>query len=259
MRIPVYQVDAFTDKLFGGNPAAVCPLTEWLPDATLQAIAAENNLSETSFFVARGDRFRLRWFTPVREVELCGHATLAAAYVIMNILDPPRETVSFDSAGGELIVKRDGGLLSMDFPSRPPRPCDPPAGMIEAVGGDPLEALYGQYYMLVYGSEAEVRDLNPDMKRLKSSGGAVIATAPSDEVDFVSRFFAPGYGIDEDPVTGSAHCTLIPFWRERKSKSRFRARQISARGGELHCEDRGARVAISGNAVLYLEGAIHLE
>ncbi|MDX9980334.1 MAG: PhzF family phenazine biosynthesis protein [Lentisphaeria bacterium] len=258
MRIPVYHVDAFTGRLFGGNPAAVCSLADWLPDATLQSIAAENNLSETAFFVSTGDRCSLRWFTPMREVELCGHATLAAAHVILNVLDPGRNAVAFDTASGELTVGRANGLLSMDFPSHPPRPFDPPTDLIESLGGDPLEVLEGQYPLVVYESEMEVRFLAPDMKRLALAGGTAIVTAPGEEVDFVSRFFAPGYGIPEDPVTGSAHCTLIPFWAQRKSKYCFLARQVSARGGELHCEDRGERVSIAGQAVLYMEGSIHL-
>ena len=258
MQLPIYQVDAFTSRVFGGNPAAICPLEEWLPAETMQAIAAENNLSETAFFVPEGDRYRLRWFTPAREVELCGHATLAAAHLILNRLQPGREAVTFDSLSGELIVKRDGERLAMDFPSRPPKPADLPREAIRAIGGAPLETLEGQYPMVVFGSEQEVRALDPDMRRLARALPSVIVTGPGDEVDFVSRFFAPGFGIDEDPVTGSAHCTLIPFWAQRRCKWWLSARQVSKRGGELYCEDRGQRVLIAGQAVLYMEGRIEI-
>ncbi len=258
MRIPLYQVDAFTSRLFGGNPAAVCPLEQWLPDETLQAIAAENNLSETAFFIRRDGRCLLRWFTPKVEVDLCGHATLAAAHVLLNVLAAGGDRVVFDTRSGELVVARDGDRLAMDFPSKPPQPCEPPPTLLEALGGEPIEVLRADYYLVVYGSEAEIRALAPDCRRLAPLDSPVIATAPGDEVDFVSRFFAPCFGIDEDPVTGSAHCTLIPFWTARKCKSWFEARQLSPRGGELYCEDRGDRVTIAGHAVLYLEGTIHL-
>jgi PhzF family phenazine biosynthesis protein len=259
VRIPIYQVDAFTSRLFGGNPAAVCPLDRWLPEATLQAIGMENNLSETAFLVRSGDRYHIRWFTPRVEVELCGHATLGAAHVVLEILEPGRASVTFDSRSGPLTVRRDGVRLAMDFPSRPPAPCEPPPGLIEALGGEPLEVLEGQYPLVVYGSEREVRELAPDFGRLARAAGSAIVTAPGDEADFVSRFFAPGYGIDEDPVTGSSHCTLIPFWAARQCKPWFEARQLSARGGELHCEDHGDRVTIAGQSVLYLTGTIEVE
>ena len=258
MRISIYQVDAFTSRLFAGNPAAVCPLDEWLSDATLQSIAAENNLSETAFIVRDADRFQLRWFTPAREVDLCGHATLAAAYVIFTRVQPEADRVVFDTRGGELTVMRSGDRLSMDFPSDPPVPCEPPPGMLEALGGQPLETLRGRYHLVVYASEREVRELQPDFRALGRLGGGVTVTAPGDEVDFVSRFFAPAFGIDEDPVTGSAHCLLIPYWAQRQCKSWLEARQVSARGGELSCEDHAERVTIAGEAVLYLEGTIEL-
>lgn len=259
MEIPLYQVGAFTATLFGGNPAAVCPLDEWLPDETLQAIAAENNLSETAFFVPKGERFHLRWFTPAVEVDLCGHATLASAYVIFNHLRPGEDTVLFDTRSGELTVVRDGDLLTMDFPAKPPESADPPPGLLEALGGEPVEILKADYWLVVYSSEAEVRMLAPNMTALASATGtAVIVSAASDEVDFVSRFFAPSMGIAEDPVTGSAHCTLTPFYSLRLSKPKLRARQVSARGGELVCEACDERVRISGRAVLYLTGTVHL-
>jgi PhzF family phenazine biosynthesis protein len=259
MKIALYQVDAFTSKLFGGNPAAVCPLEKWLPDAQLQAIAAENNLAETAFFVENGERYHLRWFTPECEVDLCGHATLATAYVILNELKKVKDHVVFDTRSGELSVQRDGRTLSMDFPSLAPSPCEPPAGLLEALGGDPLEVLKATYYLAVYGSEAEIRALKPDMTALASADRTpVIAASHGDDVDFVSRFFAPGFGVPEDPVTGSAHCTLTPFFAQRLCKTHFRARQISARGGELTCELRGERVIIAGDAVLYLRGVIEV-
>jgi PhzF family phenazine biosynthesis protein len=258
MQIPIYQVDAFTSKLFGGNPAAVCPLDEWLTSETLQAIASENNLSETAFYLKTGDRYHLRWFTPGLEVDLCGHATLATAHVLLNVLESDASQVVFDTRSGELKVKREGERLVMDFPSKPPTPADPPAGMLEALGGEPLEFFRGQYYMAVYQSEAEIRALAPDFNALSQMDDAVIVTAPgeSEDVDFVSRFFAPSFGIDEDPVTGSAHCTLTPFWTERQCKWWFDARQISKRGGELHCELQEDRVTLAGQAVLYLTGTI---
>ena len=256
MRIPIYQIDAFTPRLFGGNPAAVCPLGEWLPDETLQAIAAENNLSETAFYVPAGDRFRLRWFTPRREVPLCGHATLATAHLLLNVFESKANQVVFDTLSGELRVERDGDRLAMDFPAKPPRPGEPPEGMLAALGGEPLEFLRGHYYLAVYESEAEVRALRPDFPALATMDEAVIVTAPGDEVDFVSRFFAPTYGVDEDPVTGSAHCTLAPFWAERQCKPWLEARQLSERGGEIHCEYHDDRVILTGQSVLYLTGTI---
>lgn len=259
MTIPLYHVDAFTGRLFRGNPAAVCPLEEWLPDELLQAIAAENNLPETAFFVRRGERYHLRWFTPAVEVDLCGHATLASAFVIFEILDPARRRVDFDTRSGELSVLRQGERLAMDFPAKPPSPCEPPPGLLEALGGQPLEVLKADYYLVVYETEAAVRALRPNFGALRAAtADGVIAAAPGEEVDFVSRFFAPAYGIDEDPVTGSAHCTLIPFYAQRLGKWSLRARQVSARGGELDCEHRGERVRIAGEAVLYLEGRIRL-
>jgi predicted PhzF superfamily epimerase YddE/YHI9 len=259
MQIPLYQVDAFTNRLFAGNPAAVCPLEEWLPDALLQAIAAENNLSETAFFLRRGDRYELRWFTPSVEVDLCGHATLASAFVILRLLEPARERVEFDTRSGQLTVTRRGERLAMDFPAKPPLPCEPPPGLLEALGGEPLEVLKADYYLVIYETEAAVRALRPDFAALRAASGiGVIVAAPGERADFVSRFFAPAYGIDEDPVTGSAHSTLIPFYAQRLGKWSLEARQVSARGGELYCELQGDRVLIAGEAVLYLEGTIRL-
>jgi PhzF family phenazine biosynthesis protein len=257
MKIPIYQVDAFTSRLFAGNPAAVCPLEAWLEDATMQAIAAENNLSETAFFVPCGDRFHLRWFTPAVEVDLCGHATLATAFVIFSHLSPERDAVAFDTQSGELVVRRDGDRLAMDFPARPPQPVRPHERLVDALGTQPDEVLASRDYLVVYHDQDQVRTLQPDMELVAGLDRfAVIVTAPSRDCDFVSRFFAPAQGVAEDPVTGSAHCTLVPYWSKRLRKSRLHARQLSARGGELFCEDLGERVQIAGHVVLYLKGEI---
>ena len=259
MRIPLYQIDAFTSRLFSGNPAAVCPLEDWLEDGVLQAIAAENNLSETAFFVKRGERYHLRWFTPALEVDLCGHATLASAFVILNELEPSRDAVVFDTLSGELRVSRDGGLLSMDFPARPPEPCEVPPKLVAALGRAPQATLASRDLMAVFATEDEVRSMAPKMVLLAELDAfAVIVTAPGKEVDFVSRFFAPRAGIDEDPVTGSAHSTLVPYWAKRLDRPTLHAWQVSPRGGELWCEDRGNRVIIKGNSVRYLTGEVQL-
>jgi PhzF family phenazine biosynthesis protein len=256
MRIPLYQVDAFTSRLFAGNPAAVCLLESWLDEATMQAIAAENNLSETAFLVSRGERNELRWFTPTVEIDLCGHATLATAYILFQ-LHPDRARVAFETKSGELVVERDGDRLRMDFPSRAPAPCDIHPDLARALGKKPAQVLAARDYLCVYDSEQEVRALTPDMALLATVDRfAVIVTAPGADVDFVSRFFAPAGGVNEDPVTGSAHCTLIPYWSKRLGKTRLHARQVSARSGELYCEDLGARVTMAGYAALYLEGTI---
>ena len=259
MRIPIYQVDAFTSRLFGGNPAAVCPLTDWLPDATMQAIAAENNLAETAFFVPRGEGYLLRWFTPTVEVELCGHATLASAFVVTRIIDPERRSVRFETLqAGTLEVTRDGDLLALDFPSWPPEAEAADPRILEALGTAPPSGLVARGRTLaVYDRAQDVAALRPDFAALRRIPEAnVIATAPGDDVDFVSRYFAPNHGVDEDPVTGSSHCVLIPYWAARLGKELLTARQVSARGGELLCTLRGDRVTIAGRAVLYLEGTI---
>jgi PhzF family phenazine biosynthesis protein len=260
MQIPIYQVDAFSSRLFGGNPAAVCPLEHWLPYETMQSIAAENNLAETAFFVQDGRGYDLRWFTPTTEIDLCGHATLASAYVVMNHLSPGVSTVSFETRSGELVVRREEDLYSMDFPSRPPQHCDVHPRLIEALGTAPLDVQAARDYMVVFESEEHVRTLQPNMELIAGLDRfAVIVTAPgAGDADFVSRFFAPAHGVPEDPVTGSAHCTLIPYWSRRLGKKRLFARQISKREGELWCEDRGDRVTISGKAALYLEGRIRI-
>jgi PhzF family phenazine biosynthesis protein len=238
----------------------VCPLERWLDDATLQAIALENNLSETAFFVPEADgRFHLRWFTPAVEVDLCGHATLASAYVLMNHLDPGRAEVRFRSRSGELRVTRDGDLYALDFPSRPPHRVEPPRDLVDALGVEPESVWKARDYLVVYKDEQRVRAMAPDMTRLAALDAfAVIVTARGTEVDFVSRFFAPARGVDEDPVTGSAHCTLIPYWSGVLGKKSMVAHQVSPRGGELFCEDLGERVKIAGSAALFATGTIHL-
>jgi PhzF family phenazine biosynthesis protein len=259
MRLPIYQVDAFTDRLFGGNPAAIVPLEQWLPDQTMQAIAAENNLAETAFFVREDEGYALRWFTPTVEVDLCGHATLASAYVILQRLEPRRADVAFRTLrAGTLRVKRQGDALAMDFPSRPAEPVAASAALAAALGKAPAAVLAARDYLAVYERPEEVAALAPDFAALaRLDRFAVIVTAPGrGGVDFVSRFFAPAQGIAEDPVTGSSHCTLAPYWSTRLSKKTLTARQISPRSGDLTCTVEGDRVIIAGRCVLYLEGAI---
>ena len=259
MQIPIFQVDAFTNKLFSGNPAAVCPLDNWLPDTQLQAIAAENNLAETAFFIKDNGGYHLRWFTPTVEVDLCGHATLASAFVILTRLTPSEQSVRFESKSGELIVTREGDKFTLDFPSRTPTECHPHPQLATALGGVPEAILAARDYLVVYGSEDELRALKPDMEQLKATDRfAVSATAPSNNFDYVFRFFAPAQGIPEDPATGSAHCTLIPYWSNRLGKTGLHAFQLSPRGGEFWCEDCGPRVRISGEVVCFLEGTISL-
>jgi len=262
MKLPIYQIDAFASEVFRGNPAAVCPLERWLDDNHLQAIAAENNLAETAYFVPQGEAYSLRWFTPVQEVDLCGHATLASAYVIFHYLRPEMKSVTFNSQSGPLYISREGDLLRMDFPVRAPVACSESEGLgrlAGALGSPPREILCSRDYLAVYDSEDEVRELQPNFESLKTLDRlGVIVTAAGRTADFVSRFFAPGAGIPEDPVTGSAHCTLAPYWATRLGKTKLRAFQVSARGGELFCELRGNRVLISGRCVRYLEGTIYL-
>ncbi len=259
MQIKLYQIDAFTDRPFAGNPAAVCPLDDWLDDATLQAIAAENNLSETAFIVPGDAGYRLRWFTPAVEVPLCGHATLASGYVVLNHLRPETDAVVFETLSGPLHVRRDGDRLAMDLPALPPEPVEPPPGLVESVGGAPVETLKANYHMLVYANEEEIEVLTPDIAGLgRLDGVNVMATAPGREVDFVSRFFAPASGIDEDPVTGSAHCMAAPYWAMKLDKSVLTARQISKRGGDLVCEPIDGRVRLTGACAFYMEGTITL-
>ncbi|MBN2974786.1 PhzF family phenazine biosynthesis isomerase [Pseudomonas lactucae] len=259
MNLDIYQVDAFSQHPFGGNPAAVCPLTEWLPDDQLQNIAAENNLSETAYFVPRDGFYELRWFTPQVEVDLCGHATLAAAWVLIHRLQNAPEVLRFATRSGELRVTRDGDELAMDFPARQPERCEPPAGMLDALGIEHAEVFGTDDYLVVVDSEARLAALKPDFSRLKGLPKRGIAvTTKGTQFDFVSRWFGPNVGIDEDPVTGSAHTSLAPFWAERLGKTTLTAEQGGKRRGQLRCELKGDRVIISGKAVLYLQGQIYL-
>lgn len=265
MELSIYQVDAFSDAVFAGNPAAVCPLDKWLDDATMQAIAAENNLSETAFFVAADDggagHYELRWFTPTVEVDLCGHATLASAYVVFERLAPRRREVRFATRSGELAVAREGDMIVLDFPAYPGTPVAAPAALADGLGAAPDEVLEGPNYVAVFAAGKDVAALAPDFDVLAGlHPRGVIATAPGEAwgCDFVSRFFGPSFGIDEDPVTGSAHCMLTPYWAARLGRKRLDACQISARGGVLACEERGDRVRIGGRAALYLEGTIRI-
>ncbi len=260
MKIPLYQIDAFTGVPFAGNPAAVCPLEDWLDDDLMGKIAAENNLSETAFFVAEGDSFHLRWFTPEMELDLCGHATLAAAHLILDRSHPHLNGVVFKTRSGDLEVIRDGGRLTMDFPAWPPEPAVPPPLLLASLGGDAVEVLAVERdYVVVFGDAATVRSLKPHMAGLSNLDRyGVIVTAPGRECDYVCRFFAPSKGVPEDPVTGSAQCSLVPYWAGRLGRDDLHVRQLSARGGELFCQILGDRVRISGHAALYMEGTIVL-
>ena len=260
MRLPYFHVDAFASGVFRGNPAGVCPLAAWLPDATLQNIAAENNLSETAFVVARGADYDLRWFTPTTEVDLCGHATLAAAFVLFTERGFTGDKIWFHSRSGPLSVSREGDVLTLDFPSRPAAPCATPEALRRGLGATPAEVRKARDFLAVFGREAEVRALRPDFAALRTLDClGLIATAPGVDCDFVSRFFAPGAGIDEDPATGSSHCTLIPYWAQRLGKTQLFARQVSARGGEMFCTLAGDRVQIGGHAALYSRGELEVD
>lgn len=259
MNLPIFQIDAFTDRLFGGNPAAVVVLERWLPDETLAAIAAENNLAETAFVILQEGTVPLRWFTPTVEMDLCGHATLAAADVLFRHYLPAADQLTFSTLSGNLVVTRDADALTMDFPSRPGTPVAVSEALVAALGARPREALLARDLLAVFDREADVRALRPDFARIAALDAfAVIVSAPGETVDFVSRFFAPGAGVPEDPVTGSAHCTLVPYWAARLGKSELRAKQVSARGGDLHCRLAGERVFMSGHAVEYLRGEIEV-
>jgi PhzF family phenazine biosynthesis protein len=267
MDLPIYQLDAFTDRAFAGNPAAVMPLESWLPDAQLQQIAAENNLAETAFFVAKGDGFHLRWFTPTVEVDLCGHATLASAYVITRFLDPGRKRIVFESRSGELPVTCDGDRFVLDFPALPATAADEKLAAVAAcLDRRPIAVLRSdQYiaYVAVFDRAEDVLKITPNFSAFSKLDKDVIVTAPGDatigpEIDFVSRFFAPNHGIPEDPVTGSAHCVLTPYWADRLAKTTFRARQVSARGGDLWLELKGNRVLITGQAVCVMKGVMSI-
>lgn len=260
MKLRQFQVDAFASRPFEGNPAAVCPLKEWLSDKLMQSIAAENNLSETAFFVPTQSGFHLRWFTPVAEVDFCGHATLASGHVLFDALDYNKPRVMFESRSGKMTVERDGKMYVMDFPAQPPKPAKAPDALIDAIGARPVEVLAADDYLAVFESQSVVQLLAPDLARLRDLDlRGVIATAPGNEHDFVSRFFGPKLGIDEDPVTGSAHCELTPYWSKRLGKNVLRARQLSRRGGEVLCEMAGDRVRLKGSAVTFMVGEIEID
>ena len=257
MNIDIYQVDAFASRPFEGNPAAVCPLDEWLPDEQMQLIAMENNLSETAFFVTDGDGYAIRWFTPAAEVDLCGHATLASAWVLFHRLAHAGDTITFSSKSGPLGVSRDGDLLVLDFPAQQPRPCATPPGLAEALGAEPVECLEYVDLLAVFDDPEMVLGIAPKMHVLAGLDyRGVIITAAAPDYDFISRFFAPAVGVPEDPVTGSAHTKLTPYWAGRLGKTRLRARQVSARGGDLQCTLQGDRVLIAGQAVQYMQGRV---
>lgn len=263
MRLPLFQIDAFAERVFQGNPAAVCPLDAWLPEALMQAIAAENNLSETAFCVPEGNGYGLRWFTPLKEIDLCGHATLATAHVLFEHLGFAGAEIVFSTRSGALCVTRAGDRLAMDFPAKAVEPCAAPGALIEGLGRAPLEVYGGRDYLAVFADAAEVRALRPDPRRLAElDRHGVIVTAPGGaedgDVDFVSRFFVPKFGVDEDPVTGSAHCSLTPFWAARLGKATLEARQVSRRGGRLQCTLAGERVILRGRAVTYMAATIEV-
>jgi PhzF family phenazine biosynthesis protein len=263
MKLTLYQLDAFTDQVFGGNPAAVIPLKKWIPDVLMQQLALENNLSETVFFVPsdkKGVDYDIRWFTPEVEINLCGHATLASAFVIFNILKEKKKSVSFNSKSGILIIKKKKQVLEMDFPSwKPEKINDYPDDLITSLGNPEIVAVYkSRDYLVEFTTEDAVKKIQPDFTLMKKTGEKVIITAPGKEVDFVSRFFAPTAGVDEDPVTGSAHSQLIPFWSEKLGKEKMRAKQLSKRGGDIYCEQRGERVMIGGQCVFYMQGKVSI-
>ena len=268
MELTIYQVDAFTDRVFAGNPAAVVPLSEWLADDVLQAVASENNLSETAYFIPTPEDadhdFHLRWFTPGIEVELCGHATLATAAVLFRELGWAKDEIRFKAMAGDLVVRRKGALFELDFPYRPATAVTPPDGFEKALGATPVEFLKAKKFMAVLPDEAAVRAVQPDLDFIAAmDGDGLIVTAPGDgkggeSGDCASRYFAPHAGIPEDPVTGSAHCTIIPYWAEKLGRNELHARQISARGGDLYCTLAGDRVLIAGQAVLYMKGVVHV-
>ena len=260
MKLSLYQIDAFANKIFEGNPAAVIPLDNWLPDKTMQSIAQENNLSETAFFCPSDNNYEIRWFTPNSEVELCGHATLASAYVLFDILKNKSTQITFESLSGLLIAKKVDNLFRLDFPSQKPKKCDMPKLLAEGLGEESKNCYENEDYLVVFDNEDKIASINPDFNKLRMLDlRGVIITAPGLDYDFVSRAFFPKYGILEDPVTGSAHTKLIPYWAEKFEKSKLKAKQISKRGGELFCENDGDRVYISGHAQLYMSGEIKID
>jgi len=260
MKLAIYQVDAFANRLFGGNPAAVIPLDKWIDDKLMQDLAMENNLAETVFFVPNGDEFDIRWFTPVLEINLCGHATLASAFVLYNIKGYNKPGLVFNSKSGKLIIEKKGDTFLMDFPSwKPEKVNDYPAELQSSLGVKEIVAVYKYRDLLVeLNSEDDVKKAQPDFTAIKKMGEKIIITAPGKEVDFVSRFFAPVAGIDEDSVTGSAHSQLIPFWSEKLNKKTMQAKQLSQRGGDIYCEQKGERVIMGGECKFYMKGEIDI-
>lgn len=262
MKLNLYQIDAFADKLFAGNPAAVIPLEHWLDDVLMQKIAEENNLAETVFFVPKNDGFHIRWFTPELEIDLCGHATLAAAFVLFELMGYEKDTIIFYSQSGLLKVNRDGAYITMDFPSwKPERVMDYPEELIKGLGvAEHLGVYKNRDYIVELETEKEVLKIRPDFAALnKIDVIGIIVTAPGLKCDFVSRFFAPNCGVPEDPVTGSAHAQLVPFWSEKLGKNELHALQLSKRGGEIWCEQKGDRVIIKGKAIYYMKGEINID
>lgn len=260
-KIKLYQIDAFTDKVFHGNPAAVCVLDEWLEDRKMQQIAAENNLAETAFVVPNGSDYEIRWFTPTVEVDLCGHATLASGFVLFHYYNYPSNILNFHSRrSGLLTVQREGEELTLDFPADVYQHVEAPQALVRSLGATPVEAYKGKTdYLLLFQTQKEIERLAPDFRLMATvETRGTIVTAPGEDVDFVSRFFCPQVGIDEDPVTGSAHTTLTPFWSHKLNKKELSAKQVSARRGELKCEFLGDRVKITGKAVAYLTGEIEV-
>lgn len=259
MKLRIYQIDAFAERVFTGNPAAVCILDNWLADALMQDIAAENNLAETAFAVKKDDHFELRWFTPTVEVDLCGHATLATAFVLFEYYAIEDSIIKFHSPrSGQLTVEKAGNQLTLDFPSDELELVETPQSLIEAFGQAPLECLKGKTdYLLIYPDQQTVESFNPDLRKIAEAGGrGTIISATGEQEDFISRFFAPQSGVDEDPVTGSAHTSLTPYWAKKLNKNKLTAKQLSKRSGQLHCEFLGNRVKISGKAIAYLVGDI---
>jgi PhzF family phenazine biosynthesis protein len=260
MKLAIYQIDAFANKLFEGNPAAVIPLKNWLPDELMQAIAGENNLSETAFFVRTHHHYAIRWFTPTHEVNLCGHATLASAHVILNYSGHLEKSISFESKSGPLTVRQKNDWLEMDFPSQPATPCSTPEQIIMAFNEKPVECLQAEDYIVVFENENSILNANPDMSLLAQLDlRGVAITARAQKFDFISRFFAPKYAINEDPVTGSSFTQLIPYWSNQLNSQSLQAKQVSMRGGEVGCVNAGNRVLISGKAVTYMTGFIEIE
>ena len=259
MQLDIYQIDAFANKVFEGNPAAVCPLENWLSDELMQLIAVENNLAETVFFVPTDTGYHIRWFTPIREIDLCGHATLASAFVLFSILGYKQSKIIFSSKSGELVVNKNGQWIEMDFPAQPAKPCEMPKLITKAFKIPAIECLKSQDYIVVFANEDEVFNAKPDMSALSQLDlRGVIITASGKNYDFVNRVFAPKYGINEDPVTGSAFTQLIPYWSDKFDKKELTAKQVSERGGEVHCTHLGSRVKISGKAVKYMVGSIEI-